>query len=47
MHLDLTQQEADFINDYFQRELSEETLSNFSKTVIINVIQKINNDKNI
>ena len=41
MIIELTEQEADFIKEYFQQELENETLSNFSKKIMINIIQKL------
>ena len=41
MIIEITEQEADFIKEYFQQALEEETLSNFSKKIMINIIQKL------
>jgi len=43
MNIELTNQEADLITDYFQQALEEETLSNFSKIIMINIITKLKN----
>ncbi len=44
MKIELADQEADFIKEYFEAELENEQLSNFSKKIMLNVISKINNE---
>lgn len=44
MNIELTQQEAEFIERWFKNELEEDMLSNFTKTMMINIIQKLRHD---
>jgi hypothetical protein len=41
MQIEITEQEAIWLDEYLQLEVEQETLSNFSKRVIVNLREKL------